>query len=444
MTSILSAIFENVVVVIIVLSVMVFIHELGHFLAAKYFGIRVLTFSIGFGKRLLGFRKGETDYRISLLPLGGYVKMAGENPGDEASGFGDEFSSKPRWQRFIVVLMGPVMNGVLAVVLLAVLYQFHFEKPTFQEQLARVGDVELDAPAARAGIQAGDKIIKAEDLENPKWGDMEIKILTTVNEPIPLTVERGGKILHLSVTPEPSGPNRVGDVGWFPYMPAVLDSVSEGLPASEAGLEPQDEIVAVNGRRIYCWVRLSPLLQELEGAPLTLSVRRKESEFETTFKPEYSGLGGEMKWRIGVIFRNNTVIRQLPWRQAWRRSVEDNIRYARLTFDVLGKMLTQRLSPRSLTGPVGIAQISGQAYRAGLPQLLTLAAFISLQLGIFNILPIPILDGGMILFLAVESLMRRDMSVQLKERFTMAGLFFLLLFAGFVMYNDILKALGSG
>ena len=440
----LSATFENVVVVIVVLGVMVFIHELGHFLAAKYFGIRVLTFSIGFGKRLLGFQKGDTDYRLSLLPFGGYVKMAGENPSDQASGAGDEFFAKPRWQRFIVALMGPVMNGLLAVALLAVLYQFHLERPAYQEQPARVGDVELDSPAAQAGIQAGDRVIQAADLENPQWEDLEIKILTTVNEPIPLTVERAGEILNVSVTPQPSGPNRVGDVGWFPYMPAVLDSVSEGLPASEAGIEPHDEIVAVNGRRIYCWVRLSPLLQKLEGAPLTLTVRRGEREFETTFKPAYRELGGETKWRIGVAFRNDTVVRQLPWRQAWRRSVEDNIRYTRLTFDVLGKMLTRRLSPRSLTGPVGIAQISGRAYRAGLPQLLTLAAFISLQLGIFNLLPIPILDGGVILFLAVESLMRRDMSIKLKERVTMAGLVFLLLFAGFVMYNDILKALGPG
>ena len=440
----LSAFLTNVGSVIVVLGVMIFVHEFGHFLAAKFFGVRVLTFSLGFGPRLVGFKKGDTDYRISMLPLGGYVKMAGEQPTDEHTGDPAEFFSKPRWQRFVVVAMGPLMNGFLAVALMAGLFHFHYEKPAFLEQPARVGDVDEGSLAEKAGIEPGDRIVALGELANPTWEELQFEVLTTVKEPLLLTLRRGEETLRVSVAPEAKGPNQVGSVGWFPYMPAVVDVVDLELPAGLAGFEPGDEIVAVNGRKLFCWVCLSPRLQTLEGAEVALTVLRGGEEIETRLKPIYSTLGGETKWRIGVTFRNDTVVKRLPWLQAWGRALEELSRNTLRTFQIIGKLITGNLSARSLSGPIGIAQISGQAYQAGLPQLVEIMAFISLQLGILNLLPIPVLDGGVILFLAIESLMRRDMSLKLKERFTLAGMMFLILFAVFVMYNDIAKILIPG
>ena len=431
----------SIAVVIVVLGFMIFIHELGHFMAAKAFGIRVLVFSLGFGKRLFGFERGETDYRVCVLPFGGYVKMAGDDPTHVSEGKPGEFLSHPRWQRFFVVIMGPVMNIGLALVLLAGLYHFHHQKPAYQEQPARIGDVDPDSPAAKAGIQAGDLIVRLDGVQNPKWEDVELKVLTTVNETIPLEIERGRETLSLAITPEPKGPNHIGDAGWYPHVPATVYAVEPGLPADQAGLEPGDQIVAFEGRRIFFWPRLASSIQESADKEIAITVAREGKEFDVRMKPVLTDLRGEKVWRIGVGFKSNVVVQQLPWGQAIRASFRDNLRNSLATFDVLGKILTRRMSTRSLAGPIGIAQLSGQAFRAGIPELLMFVCFISLQLGIFNLLPIPVLDGGVILLLFIESLIRRDLSLAVKERFAQVGVVFLLLLAAFVMYNDIMKTI---
>src|SRR5271157_3987374 len=238
----------DVVVVVLVLGLMIFVHELGHFLAAKFFGVRVLVFSLGFGKRLLHWAKGDTDYRISALPFGGYVRMAGDDPSAERMGEPWEFLTKPRWQRFVVVVMGPTMNILLAVLVLAGLYKFHFQKPVFEEQPARVGDVEADSPASQIGVKPGDLVVRLDNLQNPRWEELQIKILTTVGEAMPIEVERDGKTLSMALTPRPSGPDRVGDAGLYPYAPGVIDKVEPGLPAGQAGLLPGDRIVGIDGK----------------------------------------------------------------------------------------------------------------------------------------------------------------------------------------------------
>jgi len=432
----------DAVVVILVLGLMIFIHELGHFLAAKFYGVRVLVFSLGFGKRLLHFTKGDTDYRICALPFGGYVKMAGDDPSADRHGDPGEFLSKPRWQRFMIVVMGPVMNILLAMVLLTCLYKFHYQKPAYEEQPARVGDVEADSPASQTGLMAGDFVVRLDRFqENPKWEDVEIKILTTVGEAMPLEVKRGGQTLNMTLTPRAEGPNRVGYAGWYPYAPGVIDKVEPGLPASQAGLIPGDQIVGVDGREILYWPRVAFLLQAGKGKPAQLSILRSGREFQTTLTPVLTDVMGEKRWRIGVSFHNDMIVRKLPWGTAITAAFQDNWRNCLVTFDVLGKILTRRMSARSLAGPIGIAQLSGEAYRAGFPELVMLIAFISLQLGIFNLLPIPVLDGGVLLMLLIESLIGHDLSVEVKERFVQAGIVFLLLLAVFVMYNDIVRTI---
>ena len=434
-----SSFITDAVVVVAVLGFMILIHELGHFVAAKLFGVRVLVFSLGFGKRLFGFKRGDTDYRVSALPFGGFVKMAGDDPAEVREGDPGEFLARPRWQRFVVVVMGPAMNALLAVGLLTGLYRYHFQKPAYQEQAARVGDVEPDSPAARIGVLPGDLIVRLDGVANPKWEDVEVKILTTVGEALPVELLRDGQTLKLSLTPQARGPSRVGDAGWFPYVPGTIEMVDPGLPASQLGLKLGDQIVGVEGRKVFFWPRLTYLIQSGNGREMELTIRREGKDFTVRVKPVLSEVSGEKMWRIGVGFRSNVVVQQLPWGKAITASLRDNLRNSLATFEVLRKILTRRMSARSLSGPIGIAQLSGEMYRAGITELLMFVSFISLQLSIFNLLPIPILDGGVIFLLLIEGLMRRDLSLEVKERFAQVGIVFLLLLAVFVIYNDILK-----
>lgn len=429
------------VVVAVVLGIMIFVHELGHFIAAKWFGVRVLTFSLGFGKRLFGFNRGDTDYRVSVLPLGGYVKMAGDDPSKPLEGDPGEFLARPRWQRFVIAVMGPSMNILMALGLLAGLYRFHFQKPAYLEEPARVGDVEQDSPAAQAGLLPADSVVKLDGVQNPKWEDVLLKVLTAAGEAIPVEVLREGHTLTLTLTPKAEGRDQTGYAGWYPYIPAVIATVDPGFPAGKAGLKPGDKIVGVDGRRVLCAPRVAYAIQRGSGRPINLTILRDGRETQVQLKPIYADAGGEKIWRIGVIFHNDMIVRHLPWGQAIAASAEDSFRNSLVTVDALRKILTRRMSPRSLTGPIGIAQMSGEAYRAGLPELLMLVSFISLQLGIFNLLPIPILDGGVILLLLIEGVIRRDLSVQVKERVVQVGLVLLLLLVVVVMYNDIVKTL---
>jgi regulator of sigma E protease len=429
---------SDIAAVIIVLGVMVLIHEAGHFVAAKYFGVRVLTFSIGFGPRLFGVKRGYTDYRVSALPLGGYVKMAGDDPTQEREGDPGEFLSKPRWQRFVIVIMGPTMNAFLAVALLTGLYRYHYEKPAYLEEPARIGDVKADSPAAMAGIRPGDQIVRLADISNPKWEDAEIKILTTINEAIPVVVLRDGKEVSLSVTPKPDGADAVGYVGWTPYIPAVVREVEAGLPAGKAGMKPGDQVIELDGHKVD-FMNVASTLQTSNGKAVDFSILRDGKVIHAQIAPIFSDLGGEKKWRIGVGFRGPVVVRQLPWGQALASSVDFSVQNSMLTFEVLGKILTHRMSARSLSGPIGIAQISGEAYRAGISQLIPIMSMISMQLAIFNFLPIPVLDGGVMLLLLIEGAIGHDLSLRVKERFVQVGLVILLLLVMVVTYFDLVK-----
>jgi regulator of sigma E protease len=399
------------------------------------------VFSLGFGKTLFHLKRGATDYRISALPFGGYVKMAGDDPAEVRQGDAGEFLSQPRWHRFVIVVMGPAMNVSLAVLLLTGLYKYHYQRPAYLEQPARIGDVDAGSAAAQAGIQAGDTIVGFGNLRNPKWEDLAFRTLTTVDEAVPLEIERQGRILKSSITMKASGPDHVGNAGWYPYSPGIIETVEPGLPASKAGLEPGDEIVGIDGRKVFCGSCVAYALQTDKGKPADLLILRTGQEMHVQVQPVYSEIMGEKRWRIGISFPNPMVVRRLPWHQALGVSLEDNARNCRVLLDILGKILTRRMSARSLSGPIGIAQASGEAYRAGMPELLMFVSFISLQLGILNLLPIPVLDGGVILLLLVEGALRRDLRIEVKERFVQVGMVFLLLLAAFVMYNDLVKTL---
>lgn len=432
---------STIVAVAVVLGFMILIHEFGHYAAAKLFKVRVEVFSIGFGKRLLGFRKGETDYRISAIPLGGYVKMSGENPMDERTGDPAEFLSHPRWQRFIIALAGPAMNIMLAVGLLTVVYMVRYERPVFADQPAVIGWVLPDSPAAKAGIQEGDRIVSIDGIENPTWEQVEPKVALSPNQPLRLTILRAGQTLEKTVTPQATGIEQYGSLGCVPDQPSVITELEPGMPAEKAGLKPGDVVVAINGQPVRVIAQMISMLQKTKDTPVDLTARRGSDLLSFKITPvakKVEGLG-EMRYRVGFL-SEPSVVSHLSFPAAFSKSVDDNKRSSFLILELLQKMIQRKVSMRTVEGPIGISTAVGRAVREdGWTPLLGITAAISLNLGIFNLLPIPILDGGVILLLFIESLMQRDISLPVKERIYQAAFVFIVLFAVMVIFNDIVK-----
>ena len=428
----------------IVLGLMILIHEFGHFAVAKYFGVRVEVFSIGFGKRLFGFKKGETDYRISAIPLGGYVKMSGENPMDDRTGDPGEFLSHPRWQRFIIALAGPAMNIMLAVALLTGVYMVHYEYPAFLDEPAVVGWVHPNTPAEKAGIQKGDRIVRVEEIENPNWEQVDVKDALSPNQPLKFGIERDGKVMEKVLVPEPFGPNQYGSVGWAPQESSVtLTIVEPGMPAQKAGIKIGDRILTANGQEIPAVEALIQMLSHTKDQPLEMVVLRNGQKLTFTVKPtlDSGGAGQEPAYRIGIASLPTKVIK-LNFADAFKRSLSDNKKSSFLIMELLQKMVQRKVSMRQVDGPIGIGSAVGAAAREeGWTPLLLITAAISLNLGIMNLLPIPILDGGVILLLFIESLMQKEISLPIKERIYQAAFVFLVLFAVMVIYNDLVKTL---
>jgi regulator of sigma E protease len=428
----------------IVLGFMILIHEFGHYAAAKYFGVRVEVFSIGFGKRLLGFTKGETDYRISAIPLGGYVKMSGENPMDDRSDDPGEFLNHPRWQRFVIAIAGPFMNVLLAIALLTGVYMVHYEYPAFLDDAAVVGWVNPNTPAEKAGIQKGDKIVRVEDIDNPTWEQVDVKDALSPNQPLKFGIERDGKVVEKTLVPEPFGPNQYGSVGWAPQQSSVtLTLVEPGMPAQKAGIKIGDQILSANGQDIPVVEALIQMLNRTKDQPLQVMVLRDGQKLSFTVKPvlDLGASGQEPAYRIGVSSVLTKVVK-LNFSDALQRSLSDNKRSSFLILELLQKMVRRKVSMRQVDGPIGIGSAVGQAAREeGWTPLLLITAAISLNLGIMNLLPIPILDGGVILLLFIESLMQKEISLPIKERIYQAAFVFLVLFAVMVIYNDLVKTL---
>ena len=428
--------------VALVLGILILIHELGHFIAAKYFGVRVEVFSIGFGKRLLGWRKGDTDYRISALPLGGYVKMSGENPMETRTGDPGEFLSHPRWQRFVIAIAGPAMNILLAIALLTGVFMVRYEHPYFLDQPAVIGFVLENSAAAKAGFESGDRIVRIGNTQSPTWEDVEAKVMLNPGQPLEVAVQRGGEILNKTIVPDKQGQEEYGALGgWIPQEPNIVTQLEPDMPAAQAGVKVGDEVVAVNGVAMRSMRALINYLQQNPGKPLDVTVVRsgKEMHFNVTPVLDHNVHGAE-RWRMGFI-SNPVHVDKLGFVDAVSKSIEVNKRYSVLILELVRQLAARKVSMKQIDGPIGIARASGEAARQGWMPLLALMAAISLNLGIFNLFPIPIMDGGVILLLAIESVMRRDISMKIKERIYQAAFVFLILFAVVVIYNDIGKAL---
>ncbi len=425
----------------VVLGIMILVHEFGHYAAAKFFGVRVDVFSIGFGKRLWGFQRGHTDYRISALPLGGYVKMAGENPLESRTGAPDEFMSHPRWQRFVIAIAGPAMNIILAVALLTGVYMVRYEHPVYLDQPATIGWVLENSPAAKAGVLQGDRIVRIDGVQNPTWEDVILKVVVSPKQPVDVALQRGNEVLDKKIQPDSEGSEQYGSIGWLPDQPITVTELEPNMPAAKAGLQVGDDLVAVNGVPMRSLFSVIHYLQQNGAKPVEVTAVRKGQTLNFKVTPVQTDEEGQKSYRLG--FHSDPVhVDKLPFAQAVRRSIQENKRYSLLIVDLVQKMVQRKVSMKQIEGPIGIARASGEAARQpGWTPLLNLMAMISLNLGVFNLLPIPILDGGIILLLIIESLIRRDINVRIKERIYQTAFVFLLVFAVMVIYNDLMKAL---
>jgi regulator of sigma E protease len=430
---------QNIWWLLVLIGVMILIHELGHYWAARFFDVRVEAFSFGFGPRLFGFRKGETDFRFSAILFGGYVKMAGEQPGDEAASDPRSFQAKSRWQRLIIAFAGPAMNIVLAVCLLTGLFMVRFPKLANANGPATIGYIVPGSPADKAGLRAGDTIVQFDNLSNPKWEDILLKEAAGAGRLFTVGYVRDGQRLHTELTPilDPKG---IGSAGWEDDTDVLVAGVIGGMDAEKAGLKAGDLIVSVNGHSIRSMPRLHDVIKENGGKPAQLVYRRNGKDNSVSITPGFSSTDGG-RWMIGVHLERPIIETQLGFADALRESVEQNVKSASLIYQFLEGLIERRMSAKSIEGPIGIARLSGDAAREGPLAFIWLMAMVSLNLAVFNLLPIPILDGGLILMLLVEMLMRRDLSLQVKETVFKVGMVFLMVVVVFVLYNDISKLL---
>jgi regulator of sigma E protease len=421
--------------VVILLGVMILIHELGHYWAAISVGIRVDTFSIGFGPRLFGFKRGDTDFRISAVPLGGYVRMAGELPGDESASDPRSFLAKARWQRAIVVIAGPLMNILLAIAIVTGLYMHSFRKEV-DPQDPVVTSVAPNSAAARVGIQPGDKIVAFDGHRDPNWEDVLNEAALNARHALPVTVERHGRRINYSLTPDLDEQQGIGVVGWNADPDVELETVEAGAPAAQAGLHQGDLLISINHQPILSTPDVIQQVVHSEGKPVEILYMRAGQIQKVSVAPAPNA-DSKLPFRLGVRVGPRGEVVKLGLGPALVESVRWNARNATLIFDAVGSLIERRVSPKSLQGPISIARMSTQAVREGTIPFLGLMAIVSLNLAILNLLPIPILDGGTLLMLLIEMIMQREVSVQVKETAFKLGFVFLMMLVVFVIYNDI-------
>jgi regulator of sigma E protease len=445
-------ILSNTLALIVVLSVLVVAHEFGHFAVAKWFRFPVEVFSVGFGKRLFGKQWRGTDYRVSAIPLGGYVRVIGLGPDESTVTEGTSQETSPvgkRWQRALILLAGPGMNFALAIFLHTAVFVVGVKVPAYELERPVVRVVEPDSPGAAAGFQPGDRVVSINGTETPRWRDVLFIFGMSAREKLDVEVDRNGGGVFLHVVPRPKTKYDLGDVGLLPdFGTGVrprIGAVVSGSPAERAGLKAGDVIVSVAGRPIQgapdqIFTNFVAAVSGAAPGPFPIEYLRGGKTGTATVSPRRDPDGS---WKVGVQVGGDLpeVLERFPVRQAfvegWRRVETD----FRMTLSILGRLFRGHASMKSMSGPLDIAKFSGEAARTGAVPLVALMAAISLQLGIFNLLPIPVLDGGHLFLLGVESAVRRDFSLRVKERILQVGFVMILALLAVVLYNDLAKNL---
>jgi regulator of sigma E protease len=420
-----------------VLGVLVFVHELGHFLVARWHGVRVLTFSLGFGPKLVKVTRGGTEYCISVVPLGGYVKLAGETVEDAQTGAPDEFLSKSKWVRFQVYVAGPVMNILLALIVGAGVLSRGADIPIYRSAPPTVGIVAPGSPAEAADLRVGDLILSVDGLPVATWDELEMQVLPKPRRELAIVVARGPERVTVRVTPEAVGSYEMGSLGIEAAWRPRIIQVNPGSPAERAGFQYGDVILAMNGVRGLQHDEIIEQIRASVAAPIVFTVERQGTSRDVSVVP--TGPEGAAMIGLGL----GPEVRRIDPSilQAVRMSAQQNWENTVLIGKTLVGLITRETPMRQLMGPVGIAQLSGSAAELGWLALFNLMAMISLNLGLLNLMPVPVLDGGHIAILAVESLARRDLSIRMKERILVAGAALMVLLMVTVIYNDIARLL---
>ena len=508
----------TIILAILALGFLIFIHELGHFFAAKRSGIRVEKFSIGFGPRLIGFRRGETDYCLSALPFGGFVKMAGENPEDQKGEQG-EFASAPVGHRIFVAIAGPVMNFLLGIILFSFVYLAGLDHGTMwlmemligrSDRMAQIGMVADDSPARKGGIEPGDTIVSINDRKIKNWQDFNTTILTHPDEKLKIIVSRDGQLKPLYVTPKSLDRRGIGQIRVSARQAAMVESISEGSAAAQAGIQARDLIESINGRKIYhvpefgsvIWEPSYPFgsahqrfykeINESQNSEVSLGIRRGSESLTVSFPlswvvnaivaegseaekvgiqsgDEIVSINGEsiknfelypklyelaathpgQPVEIGLLRsgeqltasltpalggdENQLNLHGLHWKlsldglalavpsvpipkyniiTAVGEGFQTNWLILEMVAKVLKRLVTREVKTKHLTGPIGIVAATRRVVEFGLRSLLFFVGFISVNLAIVNLLPIPIADGGQILFFTLEKLRGRPLSIR--------------------------------
>lgn len=427
---------SNTLAFIFALGIIIFVHEAGHLLMARAFNVRVLAFSLGFGKRIWGFQRGETEYRVGLVPLGGYVKLGGEYPEDgEPSDDPRDFTNRPRWQRILVYLAGPAMNAILAVLLIAVVMTIGIDLPNPRRLPPVIGTVFPDSPAAAAGLENGDRIVSIDGEKVSTWEQVLFAEIAAPDQELAVVYRRDGQRYSTTLTPDLVPRQGVGSAGFYGPGELRVLGLTEDSPAQRGGLEQDDELLTLDGRPMARTEDFIAYIQESTGKPVVVEVLRDGERRALTVTPEGEPGAGAIGIALGL---NN--FQKYPPGQALVESVYYNADIVRQTFTVLGKIFTRQLKAKSaLSGPLEIAKISGSQARRGFRYLLHLMGVLSISIGLINLFPIPILDGGQIVVLGVESVMRRDLPAVAKERLAMVGFVLVIALMATVLFFDAQK-----
>jgi regulator of sigma E protease len=435
--------------IILVLGVIILVHEWGHFIIARLFGVRVDVFSIGFGPRLFGVKRGATDWRVSALPLGGYVRMAGQDITDidsgdvKPTGAPDELLSKKRWQRALISFAGPAVNLLFPLLLLGIYYlAVGLPSDSFlskQVVVAGLPPAQLNNPE---GLQVGDKIVTINGTRNPTWEQAQtIALQAAPGSTLKLEVSNNGVTRRVDV---PASSNPYARTFGYAPIPPAIGEVALGTPADHGGLRSGDVVRAVDGQPIQYWDQFVDLVRNSGGKTLQLDVDRKGQYLTLSVTPKQGVTdGAERYYQVGIQREFTLSYERVGPVQAFKSAALQTAGLVTQTIDVVGKLISGRVSVKQLQSVVGISRTAGEAVAQGAYAVISFMALISVNLGILNLLPIPILDGGHILLLSLEGIRRRDFSLAFKERFIQVGLVFLLVLIAYVMYNDVVRMLPS-
>ncbi len=432
---------------IVMLGILVFVHELGHYCVARLAGVKILKFSLGFGPKLISKTWGETEYLVCAIPLGGYVQMLGEGGGERgadaeltAAERERSFADKSVIRRLAIVAAGPAMNLILPFLILPISFMVGVQLPAYIDQPACIGYVTPGSEAAVAGFTAGDCLQSLNGKILNDWSDANKSLVGYAGEALRFTVLRPGGPVQVVFPAENGSLEGLQSIGLLPRQPAIVGSLMPDMPAAAAGLQKGDKILQISGEPVTSWYDLKHLIQQAEGQVVDLLVERDAVQLSLNLQPRLHESG---TWLIGIGPEQQTVSKKFGPLAAFREGADRTIELIDLTLVFIQKLFTGHVSAKNIGGPITVVQVAGQAAQTDLSAVLSVLAFISIQLGILNLLPIPILDGGHIVFYVFEAIFRKPLSVRAREILQQIGLALLIMLMVLAFYNDLARIFWS-